>query len=40
MVGNLSQLITYEINKTKNSNFDSIRLNFELKMNQARLQYL
>ena len=40
MVSNLNQLIFHEINKTKEGNFDSIRLQFELQIYQARLHYL
>jgi len=40
MVNKLNQLIFHEINKTKQGNFDSIRLQFELKIYQARLHYL
>ena len=40
MVSNLSELILEEKNRTKQANFDELRLQFELKINQARLQYL
>ena len=40
MVNRPNQLTFHDINKTKQGNFDSIRLQFELKVYQARLHYL